>query len=130
MLSEQKCLALFGVGGLATLFVEWATPEKISPVVIFIVSGLLASSAGIGELLASERPFNARNIASAVFNCGLLGVGVSMVWHSYFAGKGMLFILMGTCLFIGYGGLPITVAARKNLGKWIGKYIGGNNDPG
>jgi hypothetical protein len=116
-------MALFGFGGLNGLLLEFTTPDKINPMTIFATSGVLAAAAGIAELLNSERPFNTRNALGSLLNSGLLGIGVAMGWYHWFLSKGLVFALMATCLFVGFGGLPIATQARRLIGAWFGRWF-------
>ena len=93
--------------------------EPIDPLRLFGAVFGLSSFAGLASLLRSGRPVSPLAIASAMLNSGLLGLGIFLMWYTYFRNGDNIAFLVAVCLFAGLGGatvLDFIVAAVKNGG--------------
>lgn len=93
--------------------------EPIDPMRLFGAVFGLSSFAGLASLLRSGRAVSPMSIASAMLNSGLLGLGIFLLWYTYFRDGDNIAFLVGVCLFAGLGGataLDFIVAAVRNGG--------------
>ncbi len=84
-------------------------------VFVFLLACLVSGLAGIAAALRNEQGTSLLRLFTVALNSCLLGLGLSMVWHSYFQTNPGL--LVGLCVLIGLGGQPVlemVVEAVKN----------------
>ena len=91
-------------------------PRMADPLILFAASFGLASCAGLAALLRSGRPPTALQVASAMLNGGLLGLGLALLWYERF--RDNLYALVGMTVLAGMGGasfLDLALALARNL---------------
>jgi len=80
-----------------------AMDERMAnPLLIFASSFGLASCAGLAALLRSGRPPTPLQVANAMLNSGLLGLGLALLWYERF--RDNIYALVGMTVLAGMGG--------------------------
>jgi CHASE2 domain-containing sensor protein len=74
----------------------------VNSVVVFLSAFGVAAMGGLATLLRSDLPITRKSVATSMLNCGLLGLGISLLWYSQFQDN--LFFLVGLCVVAGLGG--------------------------
>lgn len=78
-------------------------PEKLDPLIVFLMSFVISALAGVAALLRSSQELTVRTVLSVILNTGILGLGISLLLFTYF--KDNAYFLVGLCVFAGLGGL-------------------------
>lgn len=76
---------------------------QMSPVGLFIACFALTAFAGLAALLRLPAPLTIKSVASSVLNCGLLGLGISLLWYTQFQQN--TYFLVGACVILGLSGM-------------------------
>lgn len=87
---------------------------------VFILAGIVSALSGIAAVLRTEKDFTLFRVIVVTFNATLLGLGLSMIWYTYFEKSPN--ILVGLCILIGLGGtsiMDVIINAFKNGGLSI-----------
>jgi hypothetical protein len=81
---------------------------------IFASAFAVSALAGLASLLRSDKPVTWKSATSHASNCGILGLGISLLWYSEFKDNAQF--LVGLCVLAGLGGMA-TVELFVELGR-------------
>lgn len=87
------------------LAVVFASGVEWDAVTVFFLASAISGLSGLACLLRTDPTFTTWRAVAVVLNCALLGLGLSMVWLSYFEDHPN--ILVGICILLGLGGTPM-----------------------
>jgi UDP-N-acetylmuramyl pentapeptide phosphotransferase/UDP-N-acetylglucosamine-1-phosphate transferase len=91
--------------------------DSKDPINVVIMSGSLASFAGLAELLRSGRELTWRAVASALLNSGLIGAAIGLVWWNKYDADP--YFLIGVCVLAGLGGATFADFAIQLLKRVV-----------
>ncbi len=90
--------------------------EVSTPTWVFVSSFAAAAFSGLAALLRSGNVITKMGALSALLNSGFLGLGISLLWYSYF--KDNLFVLVGISVLAGLGGMTTVEFAMRLFRKF------------
>jgi CHASE2 domain-containing sensor protein len=76
--------------------------DNLNPIWVFVSAFGVSAFAGLAALLRAGKSINGIAIFSAIFNSGLLGLALALLWYHKFQDN--IYFLIGICVLAGLGG--------------------------